>query len=107
MIQLLAVLSGAFLWAAEPSLTIVTPKKTVSLSLSEMKKIFKVQTVEIDDPVYKAKKSFEAFALADVFKAAGFEGTDAADEIVFTAKDGYSPNMSFADMKKHTGYLAF
>jgi mono/diheme cytochrome c family protein len=50
---------------------------------------------------------FDAFRLADVLKAGGVNLDNAADEIVFTAQDGYAPNTSFDELKKHEAYLAF
>jgi mono/diheme cytochrome c family protein len=94
-------------FAADPELEIVTPKKTLRLPLSEMKSKLTTHVVEIQDPEYKAKKSFDGFLLTDVFSLAGFSQDDEADEIVFTAQDGYSPNMGFDLLKKHVAYLAY
>jgi cytochrome c2 len=93
--------------AHNPELEIVTPKKTVKITLSDLKSKLKSHVVEIDDIVYKKKMSFDAFLLSDVFQLAGFGADEAGDEIVYTAKDGYSPNMPFSAMKKHTPYLAY
>lgn len=89
------------------ALEIVTPKKSTKFALSELKKKLKSHVIEIDDPVYKKKMSFDAFLLSDVFQLAGFGADEAGDEIVYTAIDGYSPNMPFSMMKKHTPYLAY
>jgi mono/diheme cytochrome c family protein len=94
-------------YASGPVLEIVTPKKTVRLSLSELKAKLKTQTVEEDDVVYQKRMSFDGFLLNDVFALAGFGPTDAGDEIVFTAKDGYSPNMPFSAIKEHKAYLVY
>lgn len=93
--------------AGPSSLEVVTPGKKTSISLAQMREKLTLKTVEIDDPVYKRKVSFDGFLLTDVFQLAGLTPADTADEIVFTAKDGYSPNMAFSDLKKHEGYLVF
>ena len=105
MIQILAFLISVYGWAAAPEISIVTPKKTIKLSLTELKSKLPLKVVEIDDPVYKAKKSYDGFLLSDVFNFAGLTPDESADEIVFTAKDGYAPNMGFAALKKHGGAL--
>jgi mono/diheme cytochrome c family protein len=88
-------------------LEIVAPAKTVQVSLGEMKAKLKSHTVTIDDPVYLKQVTYDAFLLSDVFRLAGFNDEDSGDEIVYTAKDGYSPNLPFSAMKKHTPYLAY
>ena len=88
-------------------LQIVTPKKSTTLALRDMRTKLKTHTVEIDDPIYKSKKSYDGFRLTDVFKLAGFAADQAADEIVFTALDGYSPNVSFEATQHHVAYLVF
>lgn len=72
-----------------------------------MKEKLAAKTVEIDDPVYKRKIEFDGFLLTDVFNLAGFTAAESADEIVFTASDGYAPNMAFEQLKKHEGYLVY
>jgi len=109
MKQLLIVL---LIWttrvfASNPILEIVAPQKTVRFTLSQLKSKLKSQIIEIDDPVYKKKMRFDGFLLSDVFQLAGFGANETGDEIVYTAKDGYAPNMPFSAIKKHTPYLAY
>lgn len=109
MKQLLTLLlfcsSQAF--AVGPTLEIVTPKKTERFTLSELKAKLKSQIVEEDDVVYGKKMIFDGFLLSDVFALAGLKPGEAGDEIVFTAKDGYSPNMPFSAIKDHKAYLVY
>ena len=89
------------------NLDVVTPKKTVTLPLTEMKSKLKTYTVQIDDPVYKAIKKYDAFDLKDVLQLAGVEASADADEIVFTSVDGYTPNMPFQALKDHRALIAY
>jgi len=93
--------------AASADLQIVTPEKSTTLALSAMRAKLQSHVVEIDDPVYGSKKSYDGFRLTDVFRMAGFAPDQSADEIVFTAADGYSPNVSFDAVKAHVAYLVY
>ncbi|MBS1962822.1 MAG: cytochrome c [Bdellovibrionales bacterium] len=93
-------------FAAE-TLTIVVAGKETRYSVADLSKKTKATLVEIDDPVYGKKMRFDAFPLNDVLAAAGLDLASATDEIVFTAKDGYSPNVSFDRLKKYHAFLAF
>ena len=93
--------------AASTDLQIVTPKKSTTLALRDMRAMLETHTIEIDDPIYKSKKSYDGFRLTDVFELAGFAADGAADEIVFTAMDGYSPNLNFDAIQHHVAYLVF
>lgn len=89
------------------TLDVLSSKKHASFTLNQLKAKLKVQTVEIDDPVYERKMTYDGFALADVLQLAEANADDKANEIVFTALDGYSPNMSYAQLKALKGYLVF
>jgi mono/diheme cytochrome c family protein len=89
------------------NLEVVTPKKKMTFTLDQLKAKLKSQTVKIDDPVYGKTKEYDAFLLQDVLQLAGLTGKDKADELVLTAADGYSPNVTFAKVKEHKGYLAY
>lgn len=89
------------------NLDVVTPKKTTTLPLAEMKAKLKSYTVKIDDPVYKAIKEYDAFVLTDILQLAGAEAGDHADEIVFATVDGYAPNMPSAILKDHRALVAY
>ncbi len=94
---------------ADSRLELVVPGKSQTFTLAELKAKLPVQTVKIEDPVYKKTKSFDGFWLADVIKLAGGDLTlsASADEIVFQAKDGYSPSVSFAKASQHRALLSF
>jgi mono/diheme cytochrome c family protein len=53
------------------------------------------------------KKIYHGFALLDVLKLAGLKDDGQGDEIVFTAKDGYVPSVSFAMVRGHRAFLTF
>jgi len=88
-------------------LTIAADGKESSFTLKELRKRLKPVTVAIEDPVYHAKKEFEGFALNEVLALGGIDAESAHDELVFTAKDGYSPNTAFENLRKHKAILAF
>ncbi len=88
------------------SLEIALPGKSAALTLDQMKAKLKVSKIEIDDPVYRAKKAFDGFLLLDVLRLGGWEGSG-DDEIVFVAADGYSPNTTIAKLRANTAYLVF
>jgi len=106
-----ALLAGLILsqtaMAAPTDLQIVMPKQSVTLTLAGMKAKLQTHLVEIDDPVYKSRKSYDGFLLTDVFDLAGFAAGQSADECIFATKDGYSPNVSFDAVKEHVAYLVF
>src|SRR5215831_13938966 len=81
--------------------------KARKLTLKDMESKLKAVTVTIDDPVYKKKKTYQGFALLDVLKLAGLKDDGQGDEIVFTAKDGYAPSVSFAMVRGHRAFLTF
>lgn len=87
-------------------ISIVVPGHEYKIALSSLLKKLKPITVTINDPVYKKQKSFDGFPLRDVLGAAGIREWS-ADEIVFTASDGYSPNAPFAWLEKYGAVLTF
>jgi mono/diheme cytochrome c family protein len=93
--------------ASAQTLEIVGVQKRVSINLRELKKKLPKQTITFDDPVYRRKMTYDAFPLRDLLQLAGASPEDKADELVFTASDGYSPNMKFSRLKNLKGYLAF
>jgi mono/diheme cytochrome c family protein len=79
------------------------------LDLETLKQKCEVAAVVIEDPYYKKKKSFLAFALRDIL-ALGFStpATDLAKEqLLFEALDGYMKPASGARAVEDGGYLAF
>lgn len=107
VISAIILITSTTVFAAANDLTIALPGKEIKFSLKELKSKLKTVMVTIDDPVYKKEKSYEGFYLTEIFKLTGFEQTGGAEEIVFTAVDGYSPNTSFANLQKYTGVLVF
>lgn len=101
----LLVLACEDVHARTEQLTIVTPQTTKTFSISELEKKLSVLTVTIDDPVYKAKKTFDGFKLEDVLALAG--NLSGVDEIIFAAKDGYSPTLALDKVKSKRGVIAF
>jgi mono/diheme cytochrome c family protein len=93
--------------AASEPLTLVVEGKTTTWTVAQLKSKLKPVTVTIDDPVYGTRKSFDAFPILDVLALGGLAPGAGGDEIVFTAKDGYSPNATFDALKKHKGFIAF
>ncbi|MGE0617147.1 MAG: cytochrome c family protein [Bacteriovoracia bacterium] len=93
--------------ASANTLEVVIAGKSAKYSLVDLKKNLPVKTLEIDDPVYGKAKKFDAFALVDLLKHAGWDEKATTEEIVFTAKDGYAPNTTFEKIQKHKGYVAF
>jgi mono/diheme cytochrome c family protein len=91
---------------AAADLQIIAPGKTVTVSLDELKAKLKTHTVKLDDPIYKKTMSYDAFSLKELLtRFAG--GAAGMDEIVFTATDGYSPNMPADRLDQHKAYLAY
>jgi mono/diheme cytochrome c family protein len=103
---ILAILCSPLAFA-DTSLQILTPKKTLTLTLEQLKSKLTPQVVEIVDPNYKRKIAFDAFPLSEVLRLADFAAGDSADEIVFTATDGYSPNMPFSALKSYSAFLTY
>lgn len=93
--------------AASDDIQIVLPGVEANFSLPQLRARLKEFSVTIDDPLYKQRKTFEGFLLADLLKEAGLSDAAAGDEVVFTAKDGYSPNTSFGMIRAHRAIVAF
>src|ERR1019366_222030 len=105
--QLALIMAQTAESATPAALQIVTPAKSHALDLRDMKAKLETHLVEIDDPIYHSRKTYDGFLLTDIFKMADFTPDQAADEIIFTAMDGYSPNVSFEAVQKHVAYLVF
>jgi mono/diheme cytochrome c family protein len=93
--------------AAEDPLSVTINGKESSFTLAELRKEIKVVNVSIEDPVYGKNKSYDGFPLNDVLTLAGLARDAKGDEVVFTAKDGYAPNVSFSELKAHRAILTF
>lgn len=102
---LLSLVTLLVMGAEAAKLELVGPSKKEVFSVDTLRSRLKMQTVKIEDPVYKAVKEFDGFLLEDVLNQVS-NGKD-LDEIVFTAIDGYSPNMNANLLKKHRAYLVF
>jgi mono/diheme cytochrome c family protein len=93
--------------AARDNLQIVLPGMKTQFSLRQLQSRLKQASVTIYDPNYKQTMTFEGFLLTDLLKQAGLTDTTHGDEVVFTAKDGYSPNTSFQMIRAHRAIVAF
>jgi mono/diheme cytochrome c family protein len=93
--------------AARDEIQVVLPGVEAKFSLPQLLSKLKKVSVTIDDPEYKRSKTFEGFLLADLLKEAGLSDASPGDEVVFTAKDGYSPNTSFDMIRAHRAIVAF
>ena len=92
--------------AADPKLTLKTAVDTKTYSLKELHAKLKSVTVTIQDPVYHTEKTYDGFALEDVFQLLGPLPED-SDEWVFTALDGYAPSISVNAAKKFHPVLTY
>jgi len=80
-----------------------------TVDLAALKAGCAVQTVTIDDPYYRRRKSFLACPLADVLRL-GFGQPAAAlagESFVLRARDGYAKPASGTQLTAPGGYLAF
>ncbi len=94
--------------AAEPNVEITVAGRTSSLTLRQLQSELKVATVEIDDPVYQSRKSFDGFLLNDVLKLVERDVNLGGDEVVvFVAADEYEVNTPTSNLRDHTAYLVF
>ncbi len=107
LLPLLLVLAMGSGYGADDSLTIVIQDQSKTFSRKDLAAKLKPVSVTIDDPVYHAKKTYDGFRLIEVLALAGLDPKSGNDEIVFTAKDGYSPNTSFELLRKHSAILTF
>ncbi|MGA7181042.1 MAG: hypothetical protein WBX11_15865 [Thiobacillaceae bacterium] len=93
--------------AAGDAIDVVLPGVETHFSLSQLRSKLKTISVTIDDPDYKMTKTFEGFLLVDLLKEAGLSDASPGDEVVFIARDGYSPNTSFDMIRAHRAIVAF
>ncbi len=96
-----------FALAAKDDIQVVLPGVENQFSLQQLQARLKQISVTINDPNYKKTMTFDGFLLTDILKLAGLQDTSFEDEIVFTSKDGYSPNTSFDMLRAHTAVVAF
>ncbi len=101
--MILAILFSLVQAHAAETLQIVGPAKSISVTVKDLQGKLQTHTVKINDPVFGAVKEYDGFLLNEVLNLAG----DKADEIVFTAQDGYAPNVDAAHLKAHKAYLVF
>ena len=83
------------------------PGAAAHFNLAQLRSRLKTVSVTTYDPNYKTSKTFEGFFLADLLKQAGLSDASPGDEVVFTARDGYSPNTSFDMIRAHRAIVAF
>jgi mono/diheme cytochrome c family protein len=72
----------------------------------ELQRSCAVQTVVIDDPYYKARKSFRACPLRDVLTLGFGTLPEADDELFLRARDGYTKTVRAKVLVEDGGYLA-
>lgn len=105
---LFAAIPAAFARPIE-SLTIDSPSGTRAYPLKELIQSLPTVVVEIDDPVYGKKKTFDGWDLNHVLAHAGITLDQATnyDEIVFQAKDGYAPSVPVSLLKGKQAVLVY
>jgi mono/diheme cytochrome c family protein len=98
-------MSGQAADIAAESLEFHSKKGQRSLTLSELKKKLPLVSIEVEDPTYRKRKTYEGFLLRDVLKAFGANSNE-GDELVFHCHDGYSPTLSWDKVFEKKGVLA-
>jgi mono/diheme cytochrome c family protein len=102
--------TGAASAATDPALRFLRDGTVVkTIDLPTLRRSCTVQTVEIDDPYYQAKKAFLAYPLRCVLELGlGPLGASFDRENVFLrARDGYVKPATGARLSEDGGYLAF
>lgn len=89
------------------SLDIQLPDQQLRWTLADIKQKVPVQQIKLFDPVYNNEKSFEGVSLLQLLKAAGYKPSQAADEVVLTASDGYAPSMPLQLLLDDQAVLVF
>ena len=64
------------------------------------------QIVELEDPTYKKKKTFDAYRLRDVMKLGNASSAPVNSVLIFKATDGYMPHLATKDLSDEA-YLAY
>lgn len=106
IILLLLCAAGLVQAADEDRLEVRVAGKSRHFSRAELEQALTSHVITVDDPDHAAPVTYDAFALGDVLKLAGAEATH-GDELVFGAKDGYSPTVAHAALASHAAYLAY
>ena len=88
---------------ATPQIKLQTRERTQVFTLQDLQAKLPISSMEVEDPVYKTKKTYEGFLLADIFR---LMGDSPGDEISFHCRDGYSPVVSISMAKEKKGLLA-
>ena len=88
-------------------LQVVLPGVSAHFSLKQLEARLNKVEVTLYDPNYKKTMTFVGFALVDLLKAAGLSKVSSGDEVIFTSRDGYSPNTSFDMLRVHTAIVVF
>ncbi|MBI3543278.1 MAG: c-type cytochrome [Deltaproteobacteria bacterium] len=107
VLMALAALAGPVADGGTDTLTLVTNGKSQVFKLAYLKQRLKTVQVTIEDSLYGGKKkTYDGFALGDVLGLAGGI-PEGADEVLFTAKDGYTPVLAVAKARTHRAVVAF
>ena len=92
--------------SARDAITLQVGARAIEFSLDELKQKLTTVQIQVPDPVYPNPRNFDAFRLEDVIALLS-QPPDSADEIIFQARDGYSPSVSRAKLTGHPAYLAY
>jgi len=88
----------------EVTLRIETPSQSQTVSLDDLQKQFKPETLKVYNQVYKREMTYQGFWLEQVLKIAHFpKGPD----VIFICRDGYTALLPAALIGKHQWLLAY
>jgi cytochrome c2 len=76
------------------------------VTLAQLKAKLKPTELTVEDPVFKAKKTYVGFKIAEILELLAIS-PDAGDEILFHCADGYAPELSLSRLNEKQGILAF
>lgn len=86
--------------AAAPVLTTVYQGQSRQWTLAQLQQQLPVQSVTLYDPSYQQHKSYRGFIFNELLQKTGFPPLDPDDTLVLTARDGYAPTMSAAQLQQ-------
>lgn len=91
----------------EPRLTTVHSGRSQSWTLAQLQQQLAVQQISLQDPSYNQPKSYRGFLFKDLLSKTGFPPLDSDDTLVLTARDGYAPTLSAAQLQQQQAMLVF
>lgn len=92
--------------ATDNNLEVVVAGKSRTFSRAELEQALTSHTLTVDDPDHDQPVTYDAFTLNDVLKLAGADPAH-GDELVFGARDGYAPTVTYAALATHKAYVAW